>query len=254
MSLHNLPNAEVIRQCQQERTQPNKDANPQAACLELIRRAFVEWIHEAIQEVDRAYGTLWKAYVLRTPQYVYLQRLEGQDIANDVVQMVYTQLLVKFRDATDFEQKFDNDLGRFKAFFRKSIYNAIISRVRAWNKEIPRIESPRAGSDGGGQTAPIRKVALAAIEELVGTEDSYADLYRGEVIRRARQMIERDDDFLVFVSHFYYAMSDEEIMDEYPSLFKDKMQVRNAHKRVIYRLSTDPLLYDMLQEASESKG
>ena len=253
MSYHSLPNAEIIRQCQQERLLFKSNPTPQLYCLELIRRAFVDWVQEAFQEVDNAYGDLWRSYVTRTPQYAYLERLEGMDVSNDIVQVVYTQLSVKFRDMADFELKFGNDLGRFKAFFRKSIYNAVVNSMRIWKKAVPSSDELAAPLADEPLSPAVRKIALDDITELVGAEDSYAELYSGQVVQRARHAIERDDEFLLFVCHFYYGMSDNDITTAYPQIFKDKPQLKNTLKRVVYRLSTDPLFYDMLVLARDSQ-
>jgi hypothetical protein len=199
---------EVLSHCQHERAvyrQEQVTASP--ACVELFRRAFAS-DQEAWAAVHTAFAPLVRAWI------GVQQWLEP----DDVLQEAFTAFA---RYAPQHPQLVMSDeLGRVLAFLRQCTKTALLMILRKL-KSGPAI----AGDDVADQVAPSHEIA--AVEDRLTLHE------------RIRQLLNTDEERLVFTCRFVYDMKPQAILTTHGDRFADMQQLNTVIQRIVRRLRQD---------------
>lgn len=199
---------EVLSHCQHERTvyrQEQVTASP--ACVELFRRAFAG-DQEAWAAVHTAFAPLVRAWV------GVQQRLEPDDVLQEA-------FIAFARFAPNHPQLVMNDeLGRVLAFLKQCTKTALLMILRKLKSGPDIVED-----DVAEQATPRH--------DITAVEDRLA-LYE-----RIHQLLNTDEERLVFTCRFVYDMKPQAILATHSHRFADMQQLNTVIQRIVRRLRQD---------------
>lgn len=199
---------EVLSRCQHERTRyRQEDVTSSPACVELFRRAFAG-DQEAWTAVHTAFAPLVRRWV------GVQQQLEPDDVLQEAF-IAFARFAPRHPHLV-----MNDELGRVLAFLRQCTKTALLMILRKL-KSGPDI----IGDDVVDQRATPH--AIGAVED------------RLALYERIRQLLNTDEERLVFTCRFVYGMKPQAILATHREMFADMQHLNTVIQRIVRRLRQD---------------